>query len=50
MNQNYYIEELTKKVDSLEKRLAVPAWALKKIDSLEKRLAVLEKLLSGDNK
>ena len=23
MNQNYYIEELTKKVDSLEKRLAV---------------------------
>ena len=23
MNQNYYIEELTKKVDSLEKRLAI---------------------------
>ena len=23
MNQNYYLEELTKKVDSLEKRLAV---------------------------
>ena len=23
MNQNYYIEELSKKVDSLEKRLAV---------------------------
>jgi chaperonin cofactor prefoldin len=23
MNQNFYLEELTKKVDSLEKRLAV---------------------------